>query len=52
MAGDGVVTGTGEIYGKSVAVYAQEFGVHGGSLSRAHANKICKVLDACFDSYN
>jgi acetyl-CoA carboxylase carboxyltransferase component len=44
IAGDGVVTGTGRIYGKRVAVYAQEFGVHGGSLSRAHANKICKVL--------
>lgn len=47
MTGDGVITGTGTVYGKTVAVYAQDFTVHGGSLSRTHANKICKVTVIC-----
>jgi propionyl-CoA carboxylase beta chain len=43
--GDGVVTGTGEIQGRRVCVYAQDFTVHGGSLGAAHASKIVKVMD-------
>src|SRR5918992_2496703 len=43
--GDGVVTGHGAIEGRSVFVYAQDFTVFGGSLSEAHAEKICKVMD-------
>ncbi|HEX2222453.1 MAG TPA: acyl-CoA carboxylase subunit beta [Candidatus Limnocylindria bacterium] len=43
--GDGVVTGFGRIDGRSVFVYAQDFTVFGGSLSEAHAEKICKVMD-------
>ncbi|MBL7716052.1 MAG: acyl-CoA carboxylase subunit beta [Bdellovibrionales bacterium] len=43
--GDGVVTGYGTIGGRSVAVFSQDFTVFGGSLSSAHASKICKVMD-------
>ena len=43
--GDGVVSGHGRIDGRLVFVYAQDFTVFGGSLSEAHAEKICKVMD-------
>jgi propionyl-CoA carboxylase beta chain len=43
--GDGVVTGHGRIDGRTVFVYSQDFTVFGGSLSEAHAEKICKVMD-------
>ena len=40
--GDGVVTGYGRIDGRVVFAYAQDFTVFGGSLSGAHAQKICR----------
>ena len=43
--GDGVVTGYGQIDGRRVLVFAQDFTVFGGSLSETHAEKICKVMD-------
>ena len=43
--GDGVVTGYGRIEGRLVYVFSQDFTVFGGSLSEAHASKICKVMD-------
>ena len=43
--GDGVVTGYGRVEGRLVYVFAQDFTVFGGSLSEAHAEKICKVMD-------
>lgn len=43
--GDGVVTGYGTIEGRLVYVYSQDFTVFGGSLSEAHAEKICRLLD-------
>lgn len=43
--GDGVVTGYGRIDGRLVYVFSQDFTVFGGSLSEAHASKICKVMD-------
>ena len=43
--GDGVVTGHGRIGDRPVAVFSQDFTVFGGSLSEAHAEKICKVMD-------
>src|SRR5467141_1777346 len=45
VLGDGVVTGWGRIDGRIVYVYSQDFTVFGGSLSEAHAEKICKVMD-------
>ncbi len=45
ILGDGVVTGHGTVDGRLVFVYSQDFTVFGGSLSEAHAEKICKVMD-------
>ncbi len=45
VPGDGVVTGWGTINGRMVFVFSQDFTVFGGSLSEAHAEKICKVMD-------
>ncbi|HEX2218679.1 MAG TPA: acyl-CoA carboxylase subunit beta [Gemmatimonadales bacterium] len=45
VPGDGVVTGYGRIDGRLVYVFSQDFTVFGGSLSEAHAEKICKVMD-------
>jgi acetyl-CoA carboxylase carboxyltransferase component len=42
---DGVVAGSGLVYGRRVFVYAQDFTVFGGSLGEAHAAKIHKVMD-------
>jgi propionyl-CoA carboxylase beta chain len=43
--GDGVVTGFGTVNGRLVFVFSQDFTVFGGSLSEAHAEKICKIMD-------
>lgn len=43
--GDGVVTGHGTVSGRPVVVFSQDFTVFGGSLSEAHAEKICKMMD-------
>ena len=45
VPGDGVVTGQGTINGRLVFVFSQDFTVFGGSLSEAHAEKICKIMD-------
>ncbi len=42
--GDGVVTGCGKIFGRTVFLFSQDFTVFGGSLSGAHAEKIVKVM--------
>lgn len=43
--GDGVVTGYGQINGRTVYVYAQDFTVLGGTLSAMQSRKICRVMD-------
>ena len=45
LAGDGVVIGTGTIFGSPVAIFAQDFTVMGGSLGLMHARKITKIMD-------
>lgn len=45
ILGDGVVSGYGKIDGRLVYVFAQDFTVFGGSLSRANADKIVKIMD-------
>jgi propionyl-CoA carboxylase beta chain len=45
IPGDGVVTGYGTVNGRLVFVFSQDFTVFGGSLSAAHARKICKIMD-------
>lgn len=47
IPGDGVVIGYGEINGRLVFAFSQDFTVLGGSLSAAHARKIGKVMDHC-----
>jgi len=44
MPGDGVVTGTGNVDGRPVAVFSQDFTVGGGALGHMHARKICDIL--------
>src|SRR5579864_241014 len=45
VPGDGVVTGFGTVNGRLVFVFSQDFTVFGGSLSEAHAEKICRIMD-------
>ncbi|MFH1974404.1 MAG: acyl-CoA carboxylase subunit beta [Pseudomonadota bacterium] len=45
IPGDGVVTGSGMIHGRQIFVFAQDFTVFGGSLSLAHSEKICKIMN-------
>lgn len=45
LPGDGVITGTGNINGFPVCIYAQDFTVAGGSLGWMHAKKITKIMD-------
>ncbi|MHA7109340.1 acyl-CoA carboxylase subunit beta [Sunxiuqinia elliptica] len=43
--GDGVVTGYGKIHGRLVYVFAQDFTVFGGTMSRSNADKIVKIQE-------
>ncbi len=43
--GDGIVTGFGQVEGRQIFLYAQDFTVFGGSLSETVAQKICKIYD-------
>ena len=43
--GDGVVVGFAKIDGRDITLFSQDFTVFGGSLSEAHSEKICKVID-------
>ena len=45
LPGDGVITGTGTIFGEPICIYAQDFTVQGGSLGLMHARKITKIMD-------
>src|SRR5690349_5525514 len=45
VPGDGVITGYGTVNGRLIFVFSQDFTVFGGSLSEAHAEKICRVMD-------
>ncbi|KAJ3305403.1 hypothetical protein HDV03_001497 [Kappamyces sp. JEL0829] len=45
VPGDSVVTGYGKIYNRLVFVYAQDATVFGGSVSKVHAMKLCKIID-------
>ncbi|WP_121714740.1 acyl-CoA carboxylase subunit beta [Streptomyces sp. E5N91] len=42
---DGVVTGWGQIDGRTVFAYAHDFRIFGGALGEAHAQKIHKLMD-------
>lgn len=42
---DGVITGWGTVYGRTVFVYAHDFRLFGGALGESHAEKIHKIMD-------
>ncbi len=45
ILGDGVVTGFGEIFGRPLFIFSQDFTCFGGTLSETNAMKICKIMD-------
>jgi len=45
ILGDGMITGYGKIDGRLVFVFAQDFTVFGGTMSRANADKVVKIMD-------
>jgi propionyl-CoA carboxylase beta chain len=45
ILGDGVVTGTAQVDGRQVFLFAQDFTVFGGSLAEMHARKIVKMME-------
>ncbi|MFP4626397.1 MAG: acyl-CoA carboxylase subunit beta [Natronomonas sp.] len=48
--GDGVVTGYGEVDGRTVFVFAHDFTVFGGSLGEVFAEKVCKIMDRALET--
>ncbi len=50
IVGDGVVCGFGMVDGRSVAVFAQDFTVFGGTMSEANARKICNLMDLAVEN--
>ncbi|MBW3078534.1 acyl-CoA carboxylase subunit beta [Bifidobacterium simiiventris] len=48
-AGAAVITGFGNVYGRKIAVYAQDFSVRGGTLGRAEGEKICRLMDKALE---
>ena len=50
VPGDGVVTGYGEVDGRTVFVFAHDFTVFGGALGEEFAAKVCKVMDKAMET--
>ena len=50
VPGDGVVTGYGEVHGRTVFVFAHDFTVFGGALGEEFAAKVCKVMDKAMET--
>ncbi len=42
---DSVVTGYGDIDGRLVYIFSQDFTVFGGSLGEVHGEKVCKIME-------
>jgi len=45
LTGDGVVTGWGQVDGRPVYLFSQDFTSYGGALGEVFAEKICKIMD-------
>ena len=45
ILGDSLISGYGKIDGRPLFVFSQDFTVFGGTLSYAHAEKMCKIMD-------
>ena len=50
ITGDGVVAGFGNVDGRLVYAFAQDFTVFGGTMSEANAKKICTIMDLAMDN--
>lgn len=50
MPGDGVVTGYGQVDGRTVFLFAHDFTVLGGSLGEVFAEKVTKVMDRAVET--
>ena len=50
ITGDGVVAGWGQVDGRLVYAFAQDFTVFGGTMSEANAKKICAIMDLAMDN--
>jgi acetyl-CoA/propionyl-CoA carboxylase carboxyl transferase subunit len=50
VLGDGVVTGYGDVDGRTVFVFAHDFTVFGGSLGEVFAEKVTKVMDRAMET--
>jgi acetyl-CoA carboxylase carboxyltransferase component len=48
--GDGVVAGFGQLDGRLVYAFAQDFSVFGGTMSGANAGKITRLMDLAMDN--
>ncbi|MCP4338437.1 MAG: methylmalonyl-CoA carboxyltransferase [Desulfobulbaceae bacterium] len=46
LEGESVITGYGQIEGRVVFAYSQDFTISGGSLGEMHSKKICKTMDS------
>ncbi|MDD6373233.1 MAG: acyl-CoA carboxylase subunit beta [Bifidobacteriaceae bacterium] len=49
VPGAAVITGFGQVWGRTVAVYAQDFSVKGGSMGVAEGDKICHLMDMAIE---
>lgn len=47
---DGVITGFGEVNGRKVGIYSQDFTVLGGSLGKQHGAKIARIIRMCIEA--
>jgi propionyl-CoA carboxylase beta chain len=45
IPGDGIVSGYGKIDGRLAFIFAQDFTVFGGTMSRANADKVVKIME-------
>ncbi len=50
IPGDGVITGYGQVNGRIVYVYAQDFTVYGGTVGEMHSRKICSLMDLAVEA--
>ena len=50
VLGDEVITGYGEINGRLVFVYSEDFTVIGGTLGEYHSKKICRLQDMALEA--
>ena len=50
ITGDGVVAGWGQVDGRLVYAFAQDFTVFGGTMSEANAKKICAIMDLAMEN--